>query len=51
MKEEDHDNEIDKLLGYSHAKQNLLKINEYIGKFLDMEDELKREANKGKINL
>jgi transcriptional regulator with XRE-family HTH domain len=44
MQEEDHDNEIDKLLGYSQAKLHLLKINEYIGKILDMEDELKRNT-------
>ena len=43
-KKEDHDNEIDSLIGYSQAKLHLLKINEYIGKFLDMEDELKRNT-------
>lgn len=43
-KKEDHDNEIDSLIGYSQAKLHLLKINEYIGKILDMEDELKRNT-------
>lgn len=44
MQEEDHDNEIDKLLRFSQAKLHLLKINEYIGKILDMEDELKQNT-------
>ena len=44
MQEEDKDNKFDKLIGYSQAKLNLLKINEYIGKILDMEDELKQNT-------
>jgi len=44
MQEEDQDNEIDKFLRFSQAKLHLLKINEYIGKILDMENELKRNT-------
>ena len=44
MQKEDHDNEFDKLIGYSQAELNLLKINEYIGKILDMGDELKQNT-------
>ena len=44
MQEEDQDNEMDTFLRYSQAKLHLLKINEYIGKILNMEDELKRNT-------
>lgn len=44
MQEEDQDNEMDTFLRYSQAKLHLLKINEYIGKILNMEDELKQNT-------
>ncbi len=51
MKEEDNDAFFDKLIGYKQAKLHLLKINEYIGKLLDMEDEIKQKNKKEKDKI
>ena len=44
MKEEDEDAFFDRLIHYRQAKKHLLDINEYIGKLLDMEEEIKQNS-------